>query len=244
MTVHNDYRYPLMSVFKLHQALAVAEWCEENRHPLDTLIYLRAQDLKPHTYSPLRDKYPTGNISISIKELLEYTLKLSDNNACDILFGLTGGTAATEAYIRSLGLKHFAIRATEDEMHRDSRYYASNWSTPLEAARLVEILCTRKLFDKEKQDFIKQTMTEARTGLHRLAQPLEITNAIIGHKTGTGDPNSRGELTGINDVGFVYLPNGRRYSIAVLVAWSAEDMAHTEQIIADISQAVFNYMTK
>lgn len=244
VTVHNDYHYPLMSVFKLHQAIAVAQWCEQQHRTLDTLLLIRHEDLKPDTYSPLRDKYPYGNVRLSLSELLKYTLQLSDNNACDYLFRLTGGVKATDTYIRSLGIKDFALHATEDDMHRNTALYEANWSTPLEVARLVEMLCTCTLFDKDKQDFIKQTLMGTRTGLNRLPQPLEMTNAVIGHKTGTGDPNERGQLRGINDVGFVFLPNGRRYSIAVLVAWSDEDMNHTERIIADISKMVFRYMTR
>lgn len=116
VTINNNYRYPMMSVFKLHQALAVADYCQKNGKSLDTPVYIRQADLKLDTYSPLRDKYPEGNISLSIKELLEYTLLLSDNNACDILFAQTGDTKATDNYIRSLGLRDFSIKMTEDEM--------------------------------------------------------------------------------------------------------------------------------
>ena len=41
----------------------------------------------------------------------------------------------------------------------------------------------------------------------------------------------QGELIGINDVGFILLPDGKRYTIAVLVKDSKESMADTEKII-------------
>lgn len=91
LTLNNEVRYPMMSVFKFHQALWVAHYLEQNKLPLTTPIHIRKSDLKPNTYSPLRDKYPQGDIDLSIGELLTYTLQLSDNNACDILFDHTGG---------------------------------------------------------------------------------------------------------------------------------------------------------
>lgn len=241
-TVNNHCRYPLLSVYKFHQALAVADYLNRNHLPLETQIYIPREDLHPDTYSPLRDKYPEGNISLPVSKLLEYTLQLSDNNACDVLFNYTGGTEAADKYIRSLGLKEYSICATEHEMHQDLNLCYSNWSTPLEAVRLLEIFLNRPLFANEYQEFIKRTMIECRTGKDRLPEPLLETKAIIGHKTGTSDRNARGEFIGINDIGFVCLPDGQHYSIAVFVKDSKESMSNTSHIIADISEVVYRYV--
>ena len=84
-----------MSVFKLHQALAVGDYCKKHQISFDTLLTVDSTDLQPNTYSPLRDRYPHGG-KFSLKQLMEYTLHLSDNNACDILFKFTGGPAVTD----------------------------------------------------------------------------------------------------------------------------------------------------
>ena len=85
VTVNNDDRYPLMSVFKFHQALAVADYLDRNGLTPDTEIFIPEEELVPDTYSPLRKEFPEGEISLSVSRLLEYSLQLSDNNACDIL---------------------------------------------------------------------------------------------------------------------------------------------------------------
>ena len=244
ITINNDARYPMMSVFKLHQALAVADYCEKKGLSFDTPIYIRKVDLKTDTYSPLRDLYPDGEISLSIKELLKYTLHLSDNNACDILFLQTGGTEATDHYIRTnLGMRHFAIKSSEDEMHQDKNKCYLNWSTPLETVRMIELLLNVPLFDDEYQKFIKTTMMSCETGKDRLARPLQGNKAILGHKTGTGDRNDKGQIIGMNDVGFVYLPDGQSYTIAVFIKDSEESEAATARIIADISKTVYRHVT-
>ena len=93
-------------------------------------------------------------------ELLKYTLHLSDNNACDILFRVFGGPAATDEYLRSMGLRDFAIEATEDDMHRNLADCYRNWTTPLEAVRLLEWLVSGKAarsipgFHRANHDFL------------------------------------------------------------------------------------------
>ena len=111
LTFNNEAHYPLMSVMKYHQALAVAHYLDQRDLPLSTHIRIEKQDLRPDTYSPLRDKYPNGGISLSIGELLTYTLQLSDNNACDILFEYIGGTASANQYLQTLGIEDFSISA-------------------------------------------------------------------------------------------------------------------------------------
>lgn len=243
LTLNNDKHYPMMSVFKFHQALAVADHLAKSGNHLTDMIHVEPEDLQKDTYSPLRDKFPDGNFDISIAELLQYTLQLSDNNACDILFKYVTGVTETDRFIRSLGLENFSISANEDDMHKDLNRCYDNWSTPLDAARLLEIFIAQDILQAEYADFIGEIMTECTTGQDRLVKPLLGTDAVIGHKTGTGDRNAEGKLIGTNDIGFVFLPDGRHYTIAVFVKDSGETPEATAKIIADISQAVYDYAT-
>ena len=238
VTIENNRRYPLMSVFKLHQALAVGDYCKRHQLSFDTLLTVDSTDLQPNTYSPLRDRYPHGG-KFSLKQLMEYTLHLSDNNACDILFKFTGGPAVTDRYIRSLGINDFSIQYTEDDMHQDLNLGYENWSTPLATAEVIEALLTRTLFDKPHQEFIKEALVTCQTGTSRIVHPLQDKQVTVGHKTGTGDRNASGQLIAINDAGFVQFPNGHRYTLVVFVKDSQESMEDTEAIIAQISEMVY-----
>ncbi len=46
VTVNNDIQYPLMSVFKFHQAVALADYMDKKRLPLGTLLSIKKSDLK------------------------------------------------------------------------------------------------------------------------------------------------------------------------------------------------------
>ena len=242
VTVNNDIHYPLMSVFKFHQALALADYMGKQKQSLETRLPIKKSDLKPDTYSPLRDKYPQGGTEMSIADLLRYTLQQSDNNACDILFNYQGGPDAVNKYIHSLGIRECAIVGTETAMHEDLNLCYENWTTPLAAAELVEIFRKKPLFPNVYKDFIFQTMVECQTGQDRLVAPLLDKKVTVGHKTGTGDLNAKGQQIGCNDIGFVLLPGGRTYSIAVFVKNSEENNQANSKIIADISRIVYEYV--
>lgn len=131
VTVNNDIHYPLMSVFKFHQALALADYMGKQQQSLNFELTIKKEDLKPDTYSPLRDSFPQGGFNIDIADLLNYTLQQSDNNACDILFQYQGGVDTVNQYIHSLGVTDCAIVCTENDMHQDESLCYQNWTTPL-----------------------------------------------------------------------------------------------------------------
>ncbi len=241
LSVNNYVRYPLMSVFKFHQALAVADYLKRQGLGMGEIVHVGAGDLRKDTYSPLRDKYPAGNFDMSVGELLGYTLQLSDNNAADLLFRRFVSVVETDCYIRSLGIGDFKIAHDEAAMHEDIRRCYDNWTTPLAAVKLLERFVTELAPGDERFGAIFKKMVECTTGADRLAAPLAGKNVIFGHKTGTGDRNAEGKIIGVNDIGFVSLPNGHRYTVAVLVKDAAMSQVDASAIIAEISGLVYNY---
>lgn len=244
ITVNNDSAYPMNSVMKLYQAMAAADVMQKRNIPLDSVLSVARGELHPAMYSPMRDSAPADSdgITISIASLIGYSLKQSDNNACDLLFDRIIGIGETEAYVRSLGIRNFGIKVNERAMYDDHEVVNRNWNHPLAAAELINRLFTETLFAEPYQGFLKRTLTTCRTGENRLSKPFIATNAVIGHKTGTGFDSTEGLPQGINDVGYVRLPNGRTYSVAVFVRTSKRGMAETEKMIADISAMVARSM--
>ena len=113
---NNKMNYPLLSVFKFHVALAVLDKMNKQGTPLDHIVHVKASQLQPNTYSPLRQKYPNQDLDISLGELLRYSISLSDNNACDILIEYAGGIGHTHQYINKLGICDFNLSETEDSV--------------------------------------------------------------------------------------------------------------------------------
>lgn len=241
VSVNGRLLFPMLSVYKFPQALAVADYCSRNNISLDDNIRITADELRPDTWSPMRDTHGKREISMPLSDILAYTVKQSDNNACDVLFQLIGGPQVADSLMRNLGYDEIRVLNTEAEMHADPHLCYANQSTPLQMAALFDRFYRQGMYHESPiLEAVGKMMIQCNTGENRLPFPLSSTDAIIGHKTGTGDCNSQGRIIGVNDAGYVFLPDGQGYSIAVFIADSGYGMAETEKIIADISGIVFN----
>ncbi|HEX3009035.1 MAG TPA: class A beta-lactamase, subclass A2 [Bacteroidales bacterium] len=239
LSFNGQKAFPMQSVYKFHLALKILNEVDKGRFTLDQKVKVTKDDLRPDTWSPLREKYPQGNVELPLSEILQYTVSQSDNNGCDILFRLTGGTREVNNYIHYLGIKDVAIVATEEEMSHDWDIQFNNWTTPLATIELLKMFGNRKVLSQTSYDFLWKTMAETTTGKMRLRGALP-ENTVVAHKTGTSGTND-GVTAATNDAGIIVLPNGSRLAICVLVSNSKEDEKTNEKIIADIAKAAWDY---
>lgn len=247
VSVNGAREFPMLSVYKFPIALALAEHCRQNNLPFDFPIAILPEDLHPDTYSPMTEKLLSAGkvmhdtVMMPTSELLGYMLQQSDNNASDIVLRGLQGVETVERYLLRLGVKDVHVSNSEAEMHSDNSLCYKNFATPIGMAVLMD------KFDREFNDSIsggvKHLMETCQTGTARLALPLANTDARIGHKTGTGFTLPNGRLMAVNDAGYVNLPNGRRYSIAVFIENSGYTMEQTEAMIAEISEIVYKALT-
>ncbi len=236
---NNDNHFPLLSVFKFHIALAVLKKMDREKTSLDSVIFVSSTQLKPNTYSPLRETCLHQDTFISLRELLKYSVSKSDNNACDILIEYAGGISSVNNYIASLGIKECNLVVTEDDMHQDIKNSYLNWSTPVEIVRLMSLVDSQMLFSIQYKEFLWKIMTETSTGNNKLKGLLPPTTSV-GHKTGSSDRTPEGIKIADNDAGFIILPDHKKYYIAVLVMDSHETDKTNADIIAAISKIIYD----
>lgn len=240
LTVNNDAIYPMMSVFKLHQAVALCRMFEENGTSLDSVMTLRRSELDPDTWSPMLKDHTGEEISLPMRRLLEYTLIESDNNTSNEMFVRLMPPAACDSVIAGIIPRgSFEIRFNEAEMQADHSQAYSNRTSPLGAAILIDRVFTDTLVGKDYQDFIKSALMRCQTGPDKISAALSEREGItIGHKTGSGYRDDNGRLAASNDVAFITLPDGRHYSLAVFVKDFDGTDAEAAATIARISEAV------
>ncbi|RYE23868.1 MAG: class A beta-lactamase [Sphingobacteriales bacterium] len=242
ITLGNSQHYPMQSTYKLPLALYILHLADEGKLKLDEPIYIPASTLDTNTWSPMLKDHPNqGFFSLSIQELLAYTIGLSDNNACDILFRQAGGTQPVHKYIHSLGIQDMAIAATEAEMAKGWQVQYTNWCTPMAMAQLLHRLYNGQLLGKASTALLMDMMANSLNSASRIKGMLP-PGTPVAHKTGTS--NSQASITGaVNDVGIITLPNGKHLIVSVYVSNFTGGTARGEAIIAVVSRLAYNYFS-
>ena len=240
LEVYGNDHFPMQSVFKFHLALAVLNQVDAGKFALNQKIFISKADLKPNWWSPLKDKYPNGDVDLPLSEILGFTVSQSDNLGCDILFKLLGGPKIVDDYISSLGVKDVAIVSNEEVMQADWNVQYKNYSSPLAAVKLLEKFYKKAILSKPSYDFLWKTMVETTTGVTKI-RALLPKNTIFAHKTGWSGTNKEGLTGATNDIGIVTLPNGKQFAIAVFVTNSTEKEAINDAMIAEIGKVAYDY---
>ncbi|WP_138477449.1 class A beta-lactamase, subclass A2 [Dyadobacter bucti] len=238
--VNEKHKFPMQSVFKFPLAMAVLDQVDKGKLSLDQKIHITKKDLLPKTHSPLRDKYPDGNVDITLAAILDATVSWSDNNGCDILFRLLGGPKNVQAYIHNLGVKDIAIVATGEEMSRHWDVQFTNWCEPKAMLQLLNIFQKGKKLSKSSTDFLRKSMVDSPTGPKRIKGLLPKT-AVVAHKTGTSGTNDKCVTAANNDVGIITLPDGKHIALVVYVSNSTLDEKGRDLVIAQIAKAAYDH---
>ncbi len=240
VTVNNDDQYPLMSVFKFHIALAVLKKMEQEGIPLTAVITLRPSDIDTKTWSPMYKKYKSKKITLSYGDLINYMVSQSDNNACNRLIYFVGGIQNVNAFVKDLGIDQIQLIETEKSMEQDIRKSYNNWSTPLSVAQLLRKVYTEKVLSDKHFAFLEKAMLASASGKDkfRAGLPKEIE---VGHKTGMSYRTPEGVRMCDADVGVIYMPEGEKCYLAVLVKDSKESDAVNVKIMADIANKVYSH---
>ncbi|MBW8361277.1 MAG: class A beta-lactamase, subclass A2 [Kaistella sp.] len=241
--INGDQKLPMQSVFKFHIALAVLDFVDQAKLELDQKIFIKKSDLLENTWSPIRNKYPEGNIELPLSEIIRYTVAESDNNGCDILLRLIGGTETVQNYMDRKGIKDFSIKANEEEMHKDWKIQYANFTTTNSMNDLLKKFSDGEIVSANSTALLMKTMLGTTTGTNKIVEQLP-KNTPVAHKTGASGKNKEGLTGAENDAAIITLPNGKKYALTVFVSDSMESDAVNCKIISDISKKVWDYLNQ
>ena len=234
---NNSKKYPLLSVFKLHIAVAVLDKVNREGLNLETKINIPQTEIKENIYSPLREKYGIKNLSLSLRELLYYMVAESDNNASDILINRVGGIDSVEKYIHAIGLPETEIKVTEDIMNHDEMTQYQNRAPLHEILALLKKIDENKLFSEELHKELLSMMQSTVTGANKIKGYLP-KSVNVAHKTGSSSRLRDGKKIADNDVAIIS-KGDRKYYLAIMVSDSYESDETNAEIIAKISQQIY-----
>jgi len=265
ITVNGDETFVMASTFKVAVAVTILRQVDEGKLKLTDLVDCPVEKMVPGP-NPLVMNFLHPGIKLSVANLIEPMITESDNSATDYLLEVAGGAQAVTKMLRSLGITDFRVDRDVSEILRDFyglqerayvKYVASAYAKdPTLAARqsdrnldyekdprdqtspkamlqLLLAIDNGTALSTESRKFLLDVMSRTRTGGGRL-KGLLPKGTPVADKTGT--------LGGVaNDVGFITLPDGRRFAIAVFTKSSTTPDATREQAIAQVARTIYDF---
>ena len=243
LSINGNKMIPMLSVYKLPIAMCVLNNVDKGLLTLQTPVHITPEDMHKNTWSPLRDVLRNTDTSLSLTDIIKYTLIQSDNNCSDILLKTIGGVKTVQTYLKEISQPSIEVNNSEWEIFQSPNLIYSNRATPNDVVSLLNKLYTQKLFSDSCFNFLWETLSDCTTGNNRIKGklPKEI---VVAHKTGTSFTTNEGVTPVINDVGIITLPNGKHIALAIFVSESKENRATNEKIIADIAELIYQYAIK
>lgn len=95
--------FPMASTVKVPLAVQLLTRVDRGELRLDSMIAVRPGDLHPGS-GTLTDLFAQPGVVLSVRNLMELMLRISDNSATDILLRTAGGAAAVNGRLAALGV--------------------------------------------------------------------------------------------------------------------------------------------
>ena len=223
-----DERFPMCSTFKWLAASLVLQRVDAGLERLDRRIVVRREMLIAN--SPVSEKHVGGD-GMSIAELCEAAVLVSDNAAANLLLASFGGPLAITRHARSLGDTKTRLDRTEPALNEARPGDPRDTTTPRSmATALRSALLGTALSDASRARLVAW-MEAVRTGTDRLRAGLP-PDWRVADKTGTG---ARGST---NDVAVVWPPNRAPLVITAYLTDSKADAKRRNAALAAVAREV------
>jgi len=265
VTVNGDEAFVMASTYKVAIATTLLERVDKGQLKLTDLIDI-SPDMMVAGDNAIAETFIHPGLKLSVENLLEVMITASDNTATDTCLKLAGGPEAVTKTMRSIGITKLRVDRYTSEILRDfyglpDKAYLSviaevaakdptilsripdrnmefekdprDHSTPKAMLELLLAIDSGKVLSEKSREILLATMSRTHTGPGRL-KGLLPKGTPVAHKTGT--------IGGVaNDVGFITLPDGGRFAIAVFTKSSTTPEADRDRAIAEITRTLYDY---
>lgn len=220
----DDERFPFCSTFKMMLSAAIL-----SREPalLKKRITYDKSDLVP--YSPVTSKHLADGMTVA--ELCEATLQISDNAAANLLMKQIGGPAAVTAFARSIGDTEFRQERWETALNTALPGDARDTTTPLAMAKSLQKLVLGDALPAAARKQLKDWMLGNTTGATRIRAGVPA-GWPVADKTGSGDYGT------VNDIAVIWPPGKAPIVLAVYTTQPNKDDKTRPEIHGEVAKVV------
>lgn len=262
--------FPMASTYKVPIAVQMLTKVDRGTARLDSMITVAPSDLHPGS-GTLTNLFDDPGVALSLRNLMELMLLISDNSATDMVLKAAGGGKAVNDRLAALGVQGISVDRPTIHLIADAigikdlgperDWTLAGFRDKARAVTDAEEKQAAADFYKDRRD------TSTPEGMARLLQKVwkrealsEASSALlldIMLRCQTGDARIKGLLppgtdvmhkTGTlgigvaNDVGIMRLPEGAGHVvITVFVKESKASSAVQERTIAQVARAAYDY---
>lgn len=270
ITLNGDEPFPMASTYKVPIAVQILSMVDRGELELHDLVEIEQSDVYV-TSGAISDLLDDPGLRVSVHNLLELMLQISDNIATDVLLKTAGGSQAVTVRIHEAGVEGIRVdRPTwaiianwlgAGDVSENNKISPEDYEVVLSAPRTDGTLAANNAdFNSDPRD----TATPAAMSMllqrvwnrELLSEESSALLVDIMYRCQTGEGRLKGMLpvgTGVahktgtigqttNDVGIIDLPDGAGHVVAVVyVKESDVDIAAREAVIAQIARAIHDY---
>ncbi|WP_419943137.1 class A beta-lactamase [Candidatus Palauibacter sp.] len=265
---NEDERFPMASSYKVPIAVQLLSRVDRGEITLADMVELEPTDIHPGS-GTISNLFNDPGVSLSLRNLLELMLLISDNSATDLTLTTAGGPDAVNARMAELRVDGLSVNRPTSvligdysgvETPADGRISMAEFRDRAGGVSASERDAAREAFSTDARD-----TSTPRAMAHLLAMTWAgkalgskntevFKDIMLRVQTGTGrikgvlPPGTQvGHKTGTiggttNDVGYIYLPDNAGHVITVVFVKDSErPVPAREATIAQISRAIYDY---
>jgi beta-lactamase class A len=208
--------FAMCSTFKGYASARVLQMVGQGELTLDQQVFVDPAAIVAN--SPRTA--PRAGDEMTLDELCQAALQVSDNTAGNLLLKTIGGPPAVTAFARSIGDPRSRLDRWETELNSAIPGDPRDTSTPEALGGGYRALLTGDVLAPPQRQRLEDWMRANETSSMRAGLPPDWTTA---DKTGSGDYGST------NDVGVAYGPAGQRVLLAMLTRAQVNNPKATNQ---------------
>jgi beta-lactamase class A len=185
-----DERFVMCSTFKASLAAFVLARIDRGEEHLETIVPFGEKDLQ--SYAPVARQH-LARAEMSVAEMCEGAVELSDNTCANLLLARSGGPAALTAFWRSTGDTVTQLDHNEPELNFSPPGDPHDTTTPSAMAGNLQRMVLGNVLSPASRQQLTDWMLGCKTGGNRLRAGLP-KDWKIGDKTGNNGKDACGDI--------------------------------------------------
>jgi beta-lactamase class A len=228
VTHRGNERFAMCSTFKFLAAALVLSRVDRGEERLDRRIAVRREDLV--TYSPVTEQRAGGH-GMTVAELCDAALTVSDNTAGNLILASFGGPPALTAFVRSLGDSVTRLDRIETELNEATPGDPRDTTSPNAMTGNLHRIAMGGVLSPPSRERLIAWLIASTTGASRLRAGFP-SGWRVGDKTGSGNHGAT------NDIAVAWPPDREPLLVSAYYAESSASAIDRSAVLADVARIV------